>query len=38
MAFGDDSSHPATQVELPDLNEEAVDIDTTQTAPPEANS
>jgi hypothetical protein len=37
MAFGDDSSHQAAQVELPYLNQEAVEIDTTQTAPPEAS-
>jgi hypothetical protein len=30
MTFGDDSSHRAAQVELPNLNQ--------QTAPPEADS
>jgi hypothetical protein len=33
LAFGDDTSHEATHVQLPDLNEEAMEIDTTQNAP-----
>jgi hypothetical protein len=37
LAFGDDTSHQAAHVQahvqLPDLNEEAMEIDTTQNAP-----